>query len=197
MILIAAILLVLASPAQAIMLVGFGDGGAAPSCDTQSVVISETTEGGDHCIWLSGAPDWENTRGQAFIVDNNITAYSIIVKGYVASGGTCNITMRIGTSSNLTSYISQADPVACIDNGGTADEYEFLFPASRPSLSTGVTYYFGMTTDAVTVDNSFCVRRTTSDTYAGGSEWKASATTWNMDSELTTRDMYFKVKKCD
>jgi len=184
--------LLIAVPVHAMQMIGFGGG---PTCSSQSAAVTQSTGGGLHCVWQSYPVD-ENTRGQSFTVPDNVTLYSIVVTGSGATAGaSCNINMRVSLYPDLrTSYLAAAVPLTCGDD--TPVDYEFIFQ-SKPSLFSGTTYYWGIVTDAVVNDNAFCFDRSTSDVYANGSEWVATAVVWYLDGYLPTRDAVFTIKKCD
>lgn len=122
--------------------------------------------------------------GQSFTLSEATNVYSIVVSGEATSGSTA--TLRIGTTSDLTSYLSELSTVSMNVDGET----EFLFAAPL-SLSAGV-YYFGISKVSGTID----LLRNTADTYAGGTQYYTNAAgNWDM-LQYGTRDIYFKVIGC-
>lgn len=188
---LALLILLLGAPAHAMHMVGFGAAGG--SCTTQSASVSQTSTNNEYETWLSGGS--QQTRGQSFTVSGTIELYSIIITGNVSTGGSGNATLRLGESSNLTSGYTQVGPVAY--SSATPIEYEFVFSEPRPTLYASTTYYFGISTDATAVGNALYIAKQDSDIYANGSVWLPTLTQWDMETETTTRDLWFKVMKCD
>jgi hypothetical protein len=189
--LIAVLLLALSVPSYSGMIVR-GSGGAAPP--SKVAVVEYSHDNGDNVydVWLSGATAWKNTRGQSFTVPSTISLYSIEIVGAVDEGVTGTITMRIGTSSTLTSYIAEVSMEAQA-NSTELLIHEFVFP-TQPTLNSGTTYYFGITCSNNTVEGAFYVYvDTTSPTYANGSARKSSTATWVMGTNLTTADLTFTI----
>ena len=168
-----------------------GDNTAPGSfCDTQAVAISQTDYDNDYESWTELG---KYTRGQSFYVPSTFVLHSITVKGFVNSGSSNSI-MRIGTSTDLTSYLAQSDTV----NVSSASDQEHTFTfASRPTLNAGTTYVMGLTSDSSTDASAFrWDADQTANPYAGGTAWHSDDAAWEMVLEYPNADMYFKINAC-
>lgn len=169
--------------AGGVLMMGGGVAAVATCSSGTANVVQESQDG-------SGQLNEANsTSAQSFQVTSSGTLYSISLN-FPTVTTAATVTMRIGTSNNLsTTYLDQAS--VAVSSTGAA---EFVFP-NHPSLSTSTTYYF-MFGYAGTVGDLW-YSRSLSDPYAFGNKSYGYTTLFYSDNEQLTQDTYFTVKLCD
>lgn len=171
-------------PAYAGGVLMMGGGVAAvATCSTGTANVTQTTEDG-----TGQANEADQTTGQSFQVTAAGTLHSVAINiPTVTTAGT--LTMRVGTSSNLSStYLDEASLAI-----STTGLKEFVFP-NHPSLATSTTYYFTFGYAGALGDMLYS--RSTNDVYANGNKSFGYTTLFDSDNAQTS-DMYFIVKLCD
>lgn len=138
--------------------------------------------------------------GQSFTVSSdNSYLYSIIVRFYCNTSGTCtdtSFTLRYGNAENMSSsYWGTASTTISGLTYTNSVDYEFVVQDTTNVMNTGNTYYFVLVktsgTQVVGSSNS-------SGGYAGGQQYSTSATDYNLTGhEDASRDLVFTVKVCD
>lgn len=118
--------------------------------------------------------------GQSFEVTQNGTLSAISLEFQTYSG---NATVRWGTSADLTTYEAEAT----MDVNESSEKFVF---ATKGSVSTSTTYYFGLIENSGTV----VFYLSSSDVY--GDYYYDASTTWNM-SYVAALCMSFRVYLCD
>jgi hypothetical protein len=102
-----------------------------PGCTKGAAIYSEATE-------TNGAGVGADAIGQQFTPSGDCRLYSFeIVLGGISTGG--NFTLRLGTSTDLTSYIEEL--TGSYPNGGGTVE---IISVLNPYLTGSTTYYFGI-----------------------------------------------------
>ena len=188
MILILSILLLLATPAHAIIIIG--GTGAAPDpppgyCTTQSTDVSLTVNNATSIFYS------DQDRGQSWESGVTGSLYSIQLRKN-ADLTAATLTLRIGVSSNLsTTYLSEFTctvPYA-------AGVFECVIPQDdRPSLTSGTTYYLLMRTSGGAGDG-WVINRDSTGGYANGTAYYDITKDWV--GTVATSDLYFITRMCD
>lgn len=164
---------------------------AGGSCDTQSLDSNNTSYNDNtNIIYDEGA-----SVGQSFQVSTAADVYSIVVRIDSVQSTPALLDLRIGTTSDLSSYTATVTEESVSGTG----EVEFVFGAgSRPSLSTLTTYYFGVRNASVYA-NRVELSTQSSSVYADGTEYRSNAgvDAWNIGDNVVAYDLYFKINLCD
>lgn len=164
------------------------------TCSTQSILVEQTTDT-DTGANISG----DDAEGQGLYFSSAVDIYSVVLKTGNDVYGSSNVSVRIGTSADLSSsYLGESSTVVV---SATATEYEFVF-SSPVSVSSGTPYYIvWSTTD--TSGNYFSLARSASDVYAPSgctTCYRYDGTSQKYNSSATSQtaqDFFFRVKKCD
>lgn len=198
--LITLLLLCFALPAHAGLLQAIvgASGGSAVACSSGTADVS-FTDGTDVSTAFT-----TDARGQTWVpATNGAKLYSITV--YIAvDSGTATGTLRWGLNPDLRGTCSTSN--TCTEAGtdcclgekttsmtGGMTAYEFVFQDSVTSLSTGTTYYLGLTSSS-----SATMQRKNTGGYAGGNLWYAAAGRgFEMNNQTASYDINFIIKKCD
>jgi len=177
--------------ANAIIIIG--GTGAPPSppageCTTQSTDVSLTSYNTYSVMY----PDQE--RGQSWKAGAGADGkklYSLSFRRSDSTGYDSTLTIRIGTSSNLSStYLTE---YTCYTNT-TDTVFECVIPQeNRPTLTGGTTYHALFRIG--TYLNQFSISRDSSNPYADGTSYYDLSKYW--DGTPATSDLYMVVKKCD
>lgn len=154
---------------------------SAPACtkDVSNLVMDQQVDDGDTALTAAA-------KGQSISYASPWSLYSIrLYFGYVPTGGT--VTVRIGTSANLGTYIEEWAAVS-VPSAGWVEFVSVL----NSAYSASTTYYFGLIENSgdiyVGVDSS-------SPSYSGGA-YVPAGSTWAMGSPDTGIDMTAQVFKC-
>lgn len=165
---------------------------AAGGCSTQTTVTILATND-DHSESLHS----EGYQvGQSFLATESVTLYSIIVRIDTKPGGNPTLVARIGTSANLGTYTGQTAATKVTVAAG--NEVELVFPEeSRPTISSGTTYYVGVSNSAV-YNNNCELSIDLASAYTDGVYLynNVNDNDWNLDKTYNA-DLYLKYKKCD
>lgn len=175
----------MASPAHAIIFiggVGGGGGGGGGGCTTQSFDVQFTTSN-TYSVHSSN-----QERGQSWVAGVSKSLYAVWLKANDGAWSGANLTIRIGTSSNLSSsYLVQFTCVV----PDAAGFFQCVIPASdRPSLTSSTTYYMIFRTDA-----NWNVSRDSAQGYANGTAYYDITLDWSGTS--SANDLPFKTEMCD
>lgn len=186
-ILLTLLALLLATPAQAIILVGFGGGS---SCATQSQDQAFDAAGSNATSGFYVGGSDHNVVGQSFKPGVSGSLYSVAVMVGNSDNSSNTLSLRFGNSSDLTSYTFEISGQAI---GVIYDTYvEFIIPSgSRPTLTAGTTYYFNIQSPV----NQIYLEGQTTSGYAAGTFYSGT-TGWNANTDMT-RDVNFKTKMCN
>ena len=155
---------------------------AGGTCATQSVDVSLTTNNTNSIFYSS------DERGQSWTAGVSKTLYSLTF--YRTDSGTgYTQTIRIGTSTNLTSPLVE---YTC-SMRATAGSQECIIPeAGRPALTASTAYYVGIHTGG-----QWSIARDSAGGYAGGTGYfDATSSDWTL-STTSVSDLYFITKMCD
>jgi hypothetical protein len=174
--------------ARTVMVVSGGGVAAAPACAAGTVNAYADTSA------LSGDGNSNITNdliyaiGQSFQVSSEGTVYSILIYiGY--STGTNNVTMRLGTSTNLSDGNYLVEKTISVTSTGWK---EFVFD-THPSIAASTTYYFGVTASGT---DEYWARHDTSGDYTHGISLYGYGTTWLINND-GGKQMLFQVKLCN
>ena len=184
-------LLLLAGPSYAMQMIGFG---AGATCDTQSYDVQYATYN------TSSVFDPTNqTRGQSWQSGATGTLYSITIRRHSYTYDASNITIRIGTGTNLSGTCSLSNTCkvqyTCAISDSTGDKECVIPEGSRPTLTSGNTYYFLM---MVSYGYSFFdISRDAAAGYANGTAYFESAEDWDVTGSTSSSDYPFKTRMCD
>lgn len=170
----------------------YGGVAAAGGCSTQTTVAILATND-DHSETLRS----EGYQcGQSFLATETVTLYSIIVRIDTKPGGNPTLVARIGTSANLGTYTGQTAATEVTVAAG--NEVELVFPEeSRPTITSGNTYYVGVSNSAV-YNNRCELSIDLASSYTDGAYLHNASgdMDWNLDLTYNA-DLYLKYKKCD
>jgi hypothetical protein len=182
--------------ADSVVMVGFG--ASAGECSSPTV-NQEQTEAGtaiDVYTYLEAA--------QSFQVSSAKKLYSIIAYVNKPAGSTGNAVIRVDDDTDMTSEYLVGATVANASLPTDWSTYaEFVFDSgSRPTLSTGTTYYFIVGSSGDTEANRLQVGyKDGSSAYSSGDQYQdhsGAGTRWLIDtSAWSGRDLYFQVKLCE
>ena len=186
---LSALMLLWAFDAQAIMFIG-GSGAAgeppAESCATQNADVSLTTNNASSTFYNSNAE-----RGQSWKSGVTGKLYSITLHRNSTTGYGSAITIRVGTSANLSTYLVS---YSCSIPNSIRD-IECVVPSeSRPDLTSGTTYYMGMEVTE-SYNGSWDIARDSLGGYADGTSYYDTTKDWNL-SDTATSDLYMITKMC-
>lgn len=132
-------------------------------------------------------PLWSNVDaiGFSFSASSGDAICKIVMKTGSYIGANQTITLRIGTSANLTTYSQQK--TYNLTTSQTNTEIEFVLPAS---VTGSTTYYVGVITDHTTYTNRATFLKGTQSghyfIYGGG---------WDMGYPEENTSLYFKAYK--
>jgi hypothetical protein len=160
-------------------------GGGAPACATDSVDQENDVGTNEYDI-----SDTRANPGQSFQVSasGELSSISIYI-GSVETEG--SIEMRWGTSSDLTTY--EDSKTESIVSGDALSFKKFTF-ATKGSVATSTTYYFGVKTASGSID----YRRDNAAGYANGIHYYDTAgTVWDMNASSGSIDLRFRIYLCD
>ena len=167
---------------------GAGGGG---ECSTQTeTTILATYDDHSEVLYDEGFQ-----VGQSFRATESATLYSIIVRLENKYGTNPTFIARIGTSANLDTYTGVTD--ATVVSGDAGTEVELIFTGTRPTISSGTTYYVGISNSgayATRCDLSIDLNSSYTNgayIYTGLADMD-----WNLDKTYNA-DLYLKYKKCD
>lgn len=152
--------------------VGFGQNSCAG--ETQLVSNAVSTQSFDDI----------NVLGQSFTLAATKTVYAIKLNG---SGSSGVITFRIGSSSNLGTYLAEVTGVSMSNSGQTT-----ITLSSPLSMAAG-TYYFAISKTGGTINLLW----NNPSSYAGGTVYyNGTPGTWTLN-DYENRDLWFEVLGCD
>ena len=179
------ILMLLATPAHAVQMIGFGAAGGG-ACASQTPDVSRTTNNATSYFYSA------TERGQSWKAGVTGYLYSITLYKNATAPAT-TFTIRIGTSTTLTSYLVSYTCAISSDAG----EKECVIPeASRPSLTSGTTYYMGMRTSNEADETGISIARDSGGGYADGTAYSDTLADWIVATTVSS-DLYFVTKMCD
>jgi hypothetical protein len=183
--LVLALLLALVTPAHAIIIIG--GTGAPPdappaTCETQSYDVEFTTTN-TYSVFETG-----QERGQSWTAVATGSMYALWLKANDGVWSGATITIRIGTSSNLSaSYLSEFTCVVPDAEGW----FQCLAPdGGRPSLTASTTYYALFRTSAL-----WNINRDSAGGYANGTAYYDLNKDWI--GTTSSSDLPFKIEICD
>ena len=164
---------------------------AAGACDTQTATPDLTDiTGGERPIYTGASGQ---IRGNTFTTPSSDTdLYSIEVYA-IDVETTATLTIRVGTSTNLTSYLYEETLEITVGDENKFHEVTF---SGTPTLSTSTTYYFGCSWSGTSETEDLGLAITTGDDYASNDHIYAT-NSWNLTSSTSTYDLTFKVNYCD
>lgn len=151
---------------------------AASSCNT--VVDDALDPATDEALWSNA-----NAIGFNFAANSGDAICKIILKTGSFVGANQTITLRIGTSADLTTYSQQT--TYNLTTSQTNTEIEFILPAT---VSGSTSYYVGIITDHTTYANRSTFLKGTqsghSFVYGGG---------WSMGYPESNTSLWFEAYK--
>gem|GEM_PF-6996296 len=153
---------------------------AGPACSSGTADVTQSDGSSTGSVTT-------DARGQGFVPATN-GSYLYSIKIYIGASPARNVTMRWGTSTDLTSgYYGEA-----VVNVGAAGWYEFVFADTTHQLSTSTTYYYGFVSAGTTTTYYY----NNTNAYAGGA-WRSASGggVWNMGT-TGAYDMLFEIDKC-
>jgi len=162
-------------------MIGFGVVGG--SCATQTKGPSQETAD-TASIFVFGTIN----AGQSFVAAGTGTVYLHHVVLTIYPQEAVTATMRIGSSTDLTSYLGQT--TAALSGYG---DYTFTFDPVV-ELTGGDTYYFGLANSSSQYTDSFSLDVKSGDPYGDGISKEGSS--WVLGSDANT-DANFKIYMCD
>lgn len=184
-VIIALLALLLACPAHAIILVGFGEGGG--TCLTQSTDVSLTTNNASSTFTYSA-----NDRGQSWKAGATGTLYSITLYRNDNTAYSSDLGIRIGNNKDLSATYTTAFTCHVRSDVGAV---ECVIPeADRPSLTAGSTYYMMMVVTQ-SYQGSWSIARDSAGGYADGTAYTDITKDYNGTAAVS--DLYFVAKMCD
>jgi hypothetical protein len=155
---------------------------AAPLGDT---ILAEQTSTVYEFAAINGA---SKIAGQSFQVSTAGTANKVAVWG--RAGGASNVTIRI--YSTIASTIDDYIATGTLAYAGVAVAEEIVVTMTTGvALSTGVTYYLSVESDAAYASRIF-LKGSNESAYADG-EYYATSTGWPIATPSANIDLYFKV----
>ena len=160
------------------LLSGGGGGVAACAKDTGTLVMDESGMSGD-ATW---AVDNTNCVGQQFSYGSNFNLYSIEI--HFNNTSSCVIDVRIGTTTDLSSYIEEWQDVAIAADG----LYEFV-SSSNDLYNASTTYYIGFMEESGTCE---VFQDTTSAPY---NKRHLAGTVWTLGALQEDRDFHINIYK--
>jgi len=175
-------LMLLATPAHAVQMIGFGAGG---TCATQSADVSLTVSNASSVFYT-------DDRGQSWKAGVSGKLYSITLMK--TADHTANVlTIRVGESTNLSStYLTE---FTC-NVPYSAGAFECIIPeASRPTLSADNTYVF--LAHRGDVGAGWSIGRDSGGSYADGTSYYDTSDDWGETISAAASDLYFISKMCD
>ena len=183
------LMLIFASPANAIIVVGgTGEPPDPPpgeSCTTQSFDVQFTTSNTYSSVQTN------EERGQSWKSGVTGTLYSFSMKRESITYDPSQITYRIGTSANVSSSYLVESTCTVPD---AANYFECVIPeGSRPSLTSGTTYYFIWRISSTY--GPFPLSRDSGQGYADGTAYYSATQDWI--GNASSNDLPFKTKVCD
>lgn len=177
------ILMLIATPAYAVQMIGFGEGGG--TCASQTPDVSLTTYNTYSLMYDN------EERGQSWLAGASGVLYSLTFRRYDTSGTVAPLTIRIGMSTNLATYISE---FTC-DIETTDVVKECVIPeGSRPTLSSGTTYHALIRLEGGYGYN-WPVSRNSTNPYADGNSYFDQTKDWV--ASPVSSDWYFITTMCD
>jgi len=149
--------------------------------DTGTLVMDQDTI--DQAVGLAVG----DALGQSISYASDWTLYSISIR-FNSSCSSCVVSVRIGTSDNLGTYMEKWDNVSISDAGELKE-----FISLDTDIFTGTTtYYIGAMEMSGTCEWNYAE----TDVYAGGTRWSADSG-WEMGSSTGTNDMTMEVYKTE
>ena len=125
------------------------------------------------------------TMGQSF--KPTVTATLNSVEVHSLSTPTVSMTLRIGTSNNLTSYTETI--TRSVTTGGEKQWVVFT-SATNPMLTANTTYYIGVVS---TDGNPETDIYDGASQYPDGSYYYGTGVDWNMSTNVSTRNLTFRI----
>jgi len=173
-------ILLLPIPADAIMLVGFGAGGG--SCTTQTYDVQYTTKDTYWTVYDT------LERGQSWQSGVTGALYSFSLQRDTP-GTSATITYRIGTSSDLSSYLVEG---TCTIGAGAGWKECVITAGSRPSLTSSTTYYLLFING---IGQEWTVSTDNAAGYANGTSFWDDVLDWS--GTVDSADITIKTRMCD
>ena len=161
--------------------------GGAGGCTSQTYDVQNT--GGTTQSNFYSTEQW----GQSFTAGVTGSLYSVSFHRYTGGAGERTLTVRVGTSADLTSSYSQTTCTV----PETTQYFECVYASgNRPSLTASTVYYIGMQTSAdggvpwaIVEGNA---------TYANGQEYyEVGSSDWDFTGSGQVWDINFKTRMCD